>query len=284
MKRLILNADDFGLTSGVNRAIIELNQRNAMTSATLMAEAGATEEAATLASSSPRLGVGCHIVLVDGKPALPAAELPTLVDQETGRFRPTLGKFVRDLFLGRIRASEIEAEAEAQITRLHSLGTRPTHVDTHKHTHIFPRVLVPLLKAAKRQRVGAIRNPFEPDWSVGATPAAPPLRCVQIRILDRFRPGFRSLVTNSGLATTDGAVGVLATGTLNAVALASLLRALPNGTWELVTHPGENDADLAHAGTRLLASREIELAALRSASFAPDIELIHFGQLASGQL
>jgi chitin disaccharide deacetylase len=283
VKRLILNADDFGLTAGVNRAILSLNKRNALTSATLMAVAHATLEAASFASNSPQLGVGCHVVLVDGLPALPPAQLPTLVDQETGRFRPTLGRFVRDLFLGRIHAGEIEAESEAQIAHLRTLGVRVTHVDTHKHTHIFPRVLAPLLEAAKRQQILAIRNPFEPAWSISATSAAPMMRRAQVRVLNGFRAGFRSLVGNSGLATTDGAVGVLATGTLDAAALTSLLRALPNGTWELVTHPGHNDADLAQAGTRLLASREIEFAALSAVSIAPDVELIHFGQLAFGQ-
>ena len=274
-----MNAVDFGLTAGVNRAIVDLNQHGSLTSTTLMAMAGATSEAASLALDSPKLGVGCHVVLVDGAPALPHAELPTLVDQATGRFRPTLGKFVQDLFLGRIHTHEIEAEAAAQIVRLQSLGVALTHIDTHKHTHIFPRVLAPLLQAANRRQIAAIRNPFEPRWSLAATPGAPILRRTQVHILNRFQPTFRRLVAQSGLATTDGAIGVLATGTLDAATLNSLLRAIPNGTWELITHPGNNDADLAQAGTRLLASREIEQSALSAASFPSGVELIHFGRL-----
>jgi len=288
VKRLIVNADDFGLTAGVNRAILELNRLGALTSATLMALADATTEAASLATNSPSLGVGCHVVLVDGSPVLPATQLPTLVDQTTGRFRPTLGKFVTDLFLGRIRANEIEAEAEAQIARARSMGVSTTesltdsltHIDTHKHTHIFPRVLAPLLRAAKRQQIPAIRNPFEPSWSLAATPGAPTLRRAQVHILNRLRPTFRRLVASSGISTTDGAIGVLATGTLDTATIASLLRAMPDGTWELVTHPGYNDADLRQARTRLLASRETELAALTNLAIPPGIELIHFGQLA----
>lgn len=279
MKSLIVNADDFGLTAGVNRAIVDLNKRNVLTSATLMAEAGATDAAVSLALNSPRLGVGCHVVLVDGQPVLPVTEIPTLVDRHTGRFRPTLGRFVRDLFLGRIRASEIEAEAGAQMKRLKALGIELTHIDTHKHTHIFPRVLAPLLRAAKHHQIHAIRNPFEPAWSLSATPAAPIMRRTQVQILSRYQAIFRTLVANSALLTTDGAIGVLATGTLDPATLTSLLRAMPHGAWELVTHPGYNDAELAHAGTRLLASREIEHTALSSAAFPPDIELIHFGNL-----
>ncbi|WP_263357987.1 ChbG/HpnK family deacetylase [Acidicapsa ligni] len=281
MKRLIVNADDFGLTAGVNRAIVELHRQLALTSATLMAVAQATRQAADIAHQTPSLGVGCHVVLVDGEPVLPPAQLPTLVDQATGRFRPTLGKFVQDLFLNRIRPSEIEAEASAQIARLRSLGLSLTHVDTHKHTHMFPRVLAPLLRAAGNQGIHAIRNPFEASWSLAATPGAPFLRRTQVHILNRFQPTFRKLVAQAQLATTDGAVGVLATGTLDARTLHSLLQALPNGTWELVTHPGYNDADLANARTRLLSARETEREALQSLSANAELQLIHFGQLHS---
>jgi chitin disaccharide deacetylase len=281
VKRLIVNADDFGLTAGVNRAIVELNRGGSLTSATLMAMAKSAPDAVSLVRNLPRLGVGCHIVLVDGKSVLPASELPTLVNRATGRFRPTLGKFVRDLFLGRIRPAEIEIEAEAQIARLQAWGLSLTHVDTHKHTHMFPGVLGPVLAAAAKRRIRAIRNPFEPSWSLAATQDAPALRRTQVHILNRFQPAFRRLVDDVGLVTTDGAIGVLATGTLDAETLASLLRAMPDGTWELVTHPGYNDSDLAQAGTRLLASREVEQAALTAASFPADIELIHFGHLAT---
>jgi hopanoid biosynthesis associated protein HpnK len=276
VKRLIVNADDFGLTGGVNRAIAELHRRGALTSATLMAAAKATAEAAAMAQEIPSLGVGCHVVLVDGEPVLPVSELPTLVDRSTGRFRSSLGRFVCDLQLGRIRSREIAAEAEAQIKRVRSLGVDVTHVDTHKHTHMFPRVLEPMLEAAKRQGVTAIRNPFEPEWSMAATPNAPMLRRVQVKMLRRFQPAFERLVERAGFGTTQGTIGVLATGTLDKATVTSLLAAMPEGTWELVTHPGYHDRELDRAGTRLLSSRETELDALDAAAFHAGIELIHF--------
>ena len=276
-----MNADDFGLTSGVNRAILRLNQLGRLSSATLMAVAEATTEAGSIAQNAPNLGVGCHIVLVDGMPALRVEQLPTLVNQATGRFRSTLGQFVKDLFLGRIRESEIQAEAEAQIARICALGLTPTHIDTHKHTHMFPQVLQPMLQAARHKGIPSIRNPFEPIWSLNATPGAPLIRQLQVQVLNRFRPSFHRMVDKSGLLTTNGAIGVLATGTLDARTLNALLGALPNGTWELVTHPGYYDADLGNARTRLLASRETELEALANLPLAADAELIHFGQLAA---
>jgi len=246
-----------------------------------MAMADASAEAASLALSSPNLGVGCHVVLVDGTPALPARQLPTLVDPTTGRFRTTLGKFVKDLFLGRIRTDEIEAEAEAQIARIGALGVSLTHVDTHKHTHMFPNVLRPVLRAARATGIRTVRNPFEPAWSIRATPRAPWLRRFQVQLLHNLEPAFRRIVAEEGFVTTDGAIGVLATGTLDAETLTSLVSAMPDGTWELVTHPGYNDTALANAGTRLLASRETEMATLTNAKFPQDIELINFGQLTS---
>ena len=279
MSRLILNADDFGLTAGVNRAIIELYRASALTSTTLMARAAAAEEAIELACSTPSLGVGCHVVLVDGEPLRTARELPTLVDGGTGRFMPTLGKFLRRLFSGRIRSSEIEAEAGAQIGFLRSKGVALTHIDTHKHVHMFPSVLRPVLRAARAAGIRAVRNPFEPAWSLRATPNAPWLRRTEVSLLRMLEPMFRHIIAEEGFTTTDGTIGVLATGTLDAGTLTSLLTNLPAGTWELVTHPGYNDIDLAQAHTRLLAARETELQALRGLVQLAQPELISFADL-----
>jgi predicted glycoside hydrolase/deacetylase ChbG (UPF0249 family) len=277
--RLILNADDFGLTSEVNRAITELHRAGVLTSTTLMAHAAATDEAIELTQATPTLGVGCHVVLVDGEPQLPARQIPSLTGPRTGRFQPTLGAFLQRLLTGRIRSAEIEAEASAQIALLRSKGVVLTHIDTHKHTHMFPAVLLPVLRAARVAGIRAIRNPFEPVWSLRATPGAPWLRRAEVGLLRLLEPTFRRIVAEEGFATTDGAIGVLATGTLDATTVSSLLRNLPPGTWELVSHPGYNDADLAQAHTRLLASRETEREALHALKQFPDMDLISFAGL-----
>ena len=287
MTKLIVNADDFGLTSGVNRAILELHQSGVLTSATLMARAAATDEAIEIAKSAPALGVGCHVVLVDGEPVLPAAQLPTLTDPRTGRFHPTLGAFLRGVATRRIHMSEAAAEARAQITRLQERGVRLTHVDTHKHTHMIPRVLCPVLHAAKACGIYAVRNPFEPAWAVRATPKAPLVRRAQVRLLRLFASRFHQFVAESGFTTTSGALGVLATGTLDAAAVRSLIASIPAGrdeTYELVTHPGYNDADLARANTRLLASRETEREALAALRNLTQLELASFAGPVRGHL
>lgn len=282
MSRLILNADDFGLTSGVNRAIVELHRAGVLTSATLMANAPATDEAIEMARENPSLGVGCHVVLVDGEPVLPVPQLPTLADRRGARFHPSLGSFALRVLAGRIRPDEIEAEAAAQIARLQSRGLRLTHVDTHKHTHMFPTVLRPVLRAARAAGIRAVRNPFEPSWSIRATTSAGLARRVEVGLLRRLEPAFRRIVAEEGFVTTDGAIGVLATGSLDTASIDSLLRNVPAGTWELVAHPGYNDADLDRVRTRLRASREIEIDALRRIEAFPAIERISFAQLRSG--
>lgn len=281
MSSFILNADDFGLTPGVNRAILELHRQGALTSATLMARAAASNEAIEMARATPSLGVGCHVVLVDGEPALSGSR--DILDLAPGgKFQPALGRFLGAIYRRNSRErieAEIEKEAHAQISLLLSRGVRLTHVDTHKHAHMFPRVLRPLLRAARACGISAVRNPFEPAWSVRATPGAPLLRHAQVRALRLLRSGFRRIVAEEGFTTTSGSVGVLATGTLDGTTLRLLLDHAPDGVWELVTHPGYLDRALAGVRTRLRESRERELEALAELRERPGLKFISYGEL-----
>jgi predicted glycoside hydrolase/deacetylase ChbG (UPF0249 family) len=274
-----VNADDFGLTAGVNRAIMELHAAGVLTSATLMAKAAATTEAIEAARQTPSLGVGCHVVLVDGEPVLSPREVSTLVEAKTGRFPSSLSAFLTRLFTGRIRSAEIESEAAAQIAVLKSAGLNLTHIDSHKHTHMFPPVLGPVLRAARAAGIHAVRNPFEPEWAIRATPRASLLRTAEVFALRRLGPYFHRLIAKENFETTDGTIAVAGTGTLDADMVRSLLKKLPEGTWELVTHPGYNDADLGKVHTRLRASREIERNALHAIREFPATELISFSGL-----
>jgi chitin disaccharide deacetylase len=282
---LIVNADDFGLTSGVNRAIVELHAAGVLTSATLMARAAATDEAIEIAKATPSLGVGCHVVLVDGEPVLSGIhDIPNVADPVYARFEPTLFRFLNTIYTRGAQNKvdyQIETEARAQIQSLQSRGLRLTHIDTHKHTHMFPRVLRPVLGAARSCGIRAVRNPFEPAWSVRSTPSAPLTRRLQVRLLRVLESRFRRIVAEEGFVTTEGAIGVLATGTLDAKSVAGLVRSIPQDgkIYELVTHPGYNDADLARVSTRLRQSRETERQALLGLRSAPNLELISFAGL-----
>ena len=285
MKRLIVNADDFGLTKGVNRAIAELHSAGSLTSATLMANGPAFDDAVATAKKNPDLDVGCHVVLVDGEPVSAAAEISSLAvgGSAANAFQPSLGRFALGLYAGEIRESDIEHEAVAQIRKLQHAGVRITHLDTHKHTHMFPRVLRPLLRAAQATGVQALRNPFEARDAVAPGLYLPGLhrkktplkRGLQVGILSAMRSTFQKMVRDAAIRTTDGALGVIVTGTLNADRLAEILDRLPHGTWELVCHPGFTDADLNAVNTRLRASREIELSTLKTGVSASN--LLHRG-------
>jgi predicted glycoside hydrolase/deacetylase ChbG (UPF0249 family) len=285
MKRLIINADDFGLAPGVNRAIIELEQARALSSATLMATGACFSPAVYMAFTQPGLAVGCHVVLVDGSPCLRPGEVPSLVSPgDPSAFRETVGSFVRDLLRGRIREKEIEAEAIAQIRRIQSSGLTVSHIDSHKHLHAFPRVLAPLLRAARHCGVGCIRNPFEPWWSLRATRSAGTMRRLQVHAMRSQRGVFARLAKAHGMTTTDGSLGLLATGILDEPVLRSLLSAMPEGTWELVCHPGYVDSALEKVKTRLRTSRETERRALlevipEALNNDTSLDLIDFHQL-----
>jgi chitin disaccharide deacetylase len=262
-----VNADDFGLTPGVNRSIGELHRAGALSSATLMATGSYFDDAVEVARATPGLEVGCHLLLVDGTPVLPPSQIPSLCPDGKS-FRPTLTAFVRDLFAFRIKPEHITAEATAQMERLRAAGLRISHFDTHKHTHLFSGVLRPLLAAARACGVPAVRNPFEPDWALRATKgSARMLRRFAVVALQSQHRAFLWAVERSGLATTSGTIGVLATGTLEVKAtLRNLLDAIPGNAdtaaWELVCHPGYPDAALDKVRTRLRQSRAEEHAAL----------------------
>jgi chitin disaccharide deacetylase len=287
LRRLVINSDDFGLTSGVNRAIVEAHSQGLVTSATLMARSRAFADAVQAAARTPTLGVGCHVVLLDGSPVLPPHLVPTLLDDGT-RFRHSLAQFALAIARNRINAAEVEAEATAQIAQLQSAGIRVSHIDTHKHAHIFPSILKPLLRAARACGVKAVRNPFTPAncllWNQVFRHPELWQRFLAVQFIRGFAPDFRRIVERDGIITTDGTLGVVETGALSLDLLRIIVRYMPEGTWELVCHPGYDDAELSSVNTRLRRSRTQELELLTSPDFRAlldehRVELITYWEL-----
>jgi hopanoid biosynthesis associated protein HpnK len=270
VRRLIINADDFGLTSGVNRAIVESHERGVVTSATLMAGGRAFEEAVQLARGAPQLSIGCHVVLVDGEPLLPPNHVPTLLapaDSGT-RFRNGIGELATAALRGKIDPAQVEAEATAQIRKLQAAGLALSHFDTHKHTHMFPGILRPLLRAARACGVRGLRNPFAPvkPLAFAHLLRRPGLwkRYSEVMALRRLLENFRQAVQKEEMITTDGTFGIVATGALDQRLFEAIVGSIPEGTWEFVCHPGYNDAELSTVRTRLRDSRLQELQVLTS--------------------
>lgn len=283
-----MNADDFGFTAGVNRAIVEAHSRGIVTSSTLMANGCAFGEAIDLAKGIRGLSVGCHVVLIDGVPVLPPEQIPSLTSST--RFRDGLKSFAARALAGRIQEAEIFAEASAQIRKIQAAGINVSHVDTHKHTHLFPQILRPVLRAARQCGVGAVRNPFGPRLPMRSSELVrrPNVwtRYAQMRILGRLAKRFHSTVAQAGFLTTDGTLGIEVTGTLDDRLFHAIAENMPEGTWEFVCHPGYNDADLQKANTRLRESRETELRVLtlpaaREILEQKGIQLISYRDLAA---
>lgn len=288
--RLIVNADDFGLTPGINRAIAELHRTGVLTSATLMATGPAFADAVAIAHANPTLGVGCHLVFVDGIPISHPLDIPSLLGADGKTFRPSLVDFAQAALRNTIRPQDLATETQAQIQKLQRAGIDVTHIDTHKHTHLFPAITRTIQHIAQRCGVHAMRKPFEPRWSANLA-EAPLLRRVQLRVLRQFEPAFNHLTHDSwqhGFIPT-GTLGIAATGTLNHLTLRAMLRLFltehdGGNAYELCCHPGYNDDSLATQQTRLRDSRELELRTLLAV--IPEIkqhrlapEFIHYGDL-----
>ena len=269
VRRLIVNADDFGLSSGVNRAVAQAHDRGILTSATLMANGQAAPEAMQIASCRPGMSVGCHVQLVDGTPLSSSLEINTLVDP-VGNFSTGFSRFAFAALRGKIDPVQVELEATAQMRKLAAAGIKLSHFDTHKHVHILPSVLRPILRAAQACGIGAVRNPFTPAAALASGPCLlrPRLwtRYSGVRILNALSGAFKQAVADAGLVTTDGTLGIVTTGALDEDLWAAIARSIPPGTWEFVCHPGYNDADLARIRTRLRESRARELQILTSAA------------------
>jgi predicted glycoside hydrolase/deacetylase ChbG (UPF0249 family) len=222
-----VNADDFGLTYGVNRAIVEAHEHGIVTSSTLMANGSALEHAVDLTSSTPQLS-GCHVVLVDGSPSAIRHSSEPDGREQLPRFRTSISDFALHCLRGKLVASEVEAEATAQIRKLQAAEIAVSHLDTHKHTHL-PQVL-PLLRAANNCRLRAIRNPAEPIrlarvatapelWAMG-TSARP--QSVGQRL--------QSAVNDAGMITPDGCSESSSPGD-GCRLLKAIINHIPDGTW-----------------------------------------------------
>lgn len=246
-KRLIVNADDLGLSEQVNRGIFDAHHNGIVTSATLMVTMPGVEHAlANLAGS--RLDVGLHIDLSWGRPVSPPAEIPSLVD-ESGRF---IGKkrLMSGLFLRKIRPQDVAREISAQASRFRQTGLALFHVDVHQHFHGFPVVMQALAGVASRERIPFIRLVNESVW----TKPVYAMIYLMFRLAKHHFPG--------SARAADHFLGLALTDRLNETTLLPQLRTIKPGLTELMCHPGYHDPLLT--GVSRLQSREAEVRALTS--------------------
>ena len=237
MRKLVVNADDFGLTRDVNQGIIEAHRSGILTATTLMATGGAFDDAVRLARENPGLDVGCHLVLV-GSPGFPDT-VPQLV-----------------MAIRRMRVHEMLTE---QVRKILDAGIRPTHLDTHKHTHLLPPVLDAVARISQEFRIPWVRRPF--DFPMEAGGIGWKKRAVS-SAFGAVRGRFQRVLSAHGCRSTDHFAGFQMTGNYDAAYLERLIRELPEGSTEFMCHPGLCTNELRSQRTRLKESREAELRAL----------------------
>lgn len=263
-RALIVNGDDFGLTPGVNAGILDAHVRGILTSASLFANAPATNDAIQIARRTPTLGIGCHLALVDGAPILPLSQVPTLAPD--GRFRPTWSSFIAAALRRQIALDEVERELSAQIDRITSAGIAPTHLDAHKHVHTYPPVFQIVARLARRFLIRTVRVPCErsPLALVARYAATPKARrqAIENLALAPWAAADRRALVREGLAPAPNFLGRALTGVFSLEKLHALLRGIPEGVSELMTHPGYPDTSLDHVRTRLRATRALEASLL----------------------
>jgi hopanoid biosynthesis associated protein HpnK len=270
MRRVIINADDFGLSPGVNRGILSAFREGVLTSTTMLVNLASFEDAVSLALANPDLPVGIHLSLLWGPPVSDPGAVPSLVEHD-GRFPLSLTVLAQRYFLGVLQLEQVRTEFGAQIERFRGAGLTPTHVDTHKHVHCLPGVLDALAQAAADQGIPCVRFPYEGgiEASDAASADSAPPRSLQAivksRIVAYFCRNGRSTLERHGLRTTDHFAGIEYMDHLDGAAVRFILGNLREGVTELMCHPGYDD-DLAREYSTTPPPRETELAALKDAT------------------
>jgi chitin disaccharide deacetylase len=239
LKFLITNADDFGFTRDVNQGIVHAHQHGILTATTLMATGAAFDHAVTLARENPGLDIGIHLVLV-GSPGYPA----------------TVSGLIKAIGMRRIPIREKLFE---QVDRILQSGLRPTHLDTHKHTHLLPPVLDAVARISEEFKIPWVRRPF--DLPMSASGIAWKTRLAS-KSFGFVRSRFHAKLAKYHCRTTDHFAGFQLTGRYRAAELSKLIRGLPEGATEFMCHPGFCTGELRGARTRLKESRFQELHAL----------------------
>jgi chitin disaccharide deacetylase len=275
-RTLIANADDFGYTRGINRAVAQCHRTGIITSATLMAAGTAFDDAVAQTRDLPGLGIGVHLVLTELRAVARPGDLPGLVDQQ-GFLPASPAALLKGVLQGNISTTTVQRELDRQVAKILDHGIIPTHVDSHKHVHVFPQILAAVIAVACRYGIRWIRNPFD-----GTTvsqlcaafsehrPAHLAQQALKARLARLFRLSFHRRLQHAKLRCADHFFGTAFTGIWTESALRRMLVQLPPGISELMCHPGEYDQELSRQRTRLLESREQETSLLTS----PAVELL----------
>lgn len=279
MIRLIVHADDFGISQKINEGILHAHAQGILTSTSIIASGAAFEHAIEICRLVPTLDVGVHLTLVEERPLLRADAVASLVNNEW-RFHQNAKKFAKKYFTGKIRLQEVKNELEAQVRKVLSRGINVSHLDSHQHLHMLPKVHEVTVKIAKQFGIPAIRSTREK------------IHLGMLKNMGLFSRLFFLLVLNRiprlpedpEIKRTDYFLGFFFSGILNKMNLMKVFHRLPHtGTCELMCHPGFDDPNSRY--THWNYNWNDELNALTDPDVkefiaSNNIELISFRQLA----
>lgn len=236
-RKLIVTADDFGLSLPVNEAIERAHRKGVLSAASLMVGAPAMEDAVMRARKLPSLGVGLHLTLLNGRPVLPPDKVPALVGPD-GRFSDDPVRFGVALYASPELRRQANAEIEAQFERFHATGLAMDHINGHRHFHLHPVVLEAIARLAPRFGNPPLRLPLEPfaaSFAASRDRAFGRLASSLFYSLQARR--IRRRWVDGGMAANDHVFGLYDSGAMTEERFLRLLDHLPQGVSEIYCHP-----------------------------------------------
>jgi len=280
-RRIVINADDFGLCDGVNKAVAQAHKQGLLTSATIMVNMPAADEAVKIAKQLPDLGIGVHLNLTEGGPISKESSINCLLDGD-GQFGYSAAKLALLSMAAHTIRNAMRTELAAQIQWVVDSAIKPTHLDSHKHIHSFPTIFPIVCELARRFKIPAVRFTLEPKqlcrmpWPLPSEGGRK--RAKIIRAMAKI-----NRMQNSHFLNTDALLGVAHTGRIDVNFFKAVALYNPVQTAEVMTHPGLSDG-LDPNKTRLVQQRKVELDALCSEKAKQHfkdagIQLVHYGQL-----
>lgn len=282
MKKVIINADDFGLIQGVNEGIVEAHQEGILTSATLMANMPGFDQAVEMAGANPELGVGVHLNILRGQPLSPAQKVGSLLSREL-RFIPSVSNLLYRMVLKRVSFDEVEREFRAQVERVQGTGIDPSHIDSEKHIHLIRPLFRIVIKLAKEYKINKVR--FIQEYCVSSRPG----QMFKSMFISLSSTSMKKKMVQEGVRSPDRFYGVCDTGRITAAKLQGAFERAKEGVTEIMVHPGFITQEVLELEKQIgpfyiNKYREKELNALLDKKLSKliadlEIQLINFNQL-----
>jgi hopanoid biosynthesis associated protein HpnK len=244
MDGLIVTADDFGTAPEVNEAVEQAHRNGILTAASLMVNGHAAADAVARARRLPSLGVGLHLVLVEGRPTLHPDDIPDLVGSN-GLFRTNMVKAGVDIFFRPAVRRQLAAEIEAQFQAFAATGLPLDHVNAHKHFHLHPTIAGLIIKIGPRYGMKAMRAPTEPRAIIRSI--EPGTTTIAERIVTPYARAIRYRIQRAGMLVPDQVFGLAWSGAMTAKRVAAIIGRLPSGLSEIYLHPAMTDDFADHA-------------------------------------